>query len=234
MVGCWVLFSKIPILTLRVSPIGVVAKKDGGWRLITHLLYPPNWSVNDFINPEICKVKYSSFDKVVEMISVLGSNVLCAKMDISQAFRLLVVHPADFHLLGIFFDGKYYFNKCLPEGCSIACALFEKFATFLHRTVASISGLETLDYYLDDFFFAGANSTQNCTKVMQTFSKLCSQLGDPLADNKTVGPTTSIIFLGLEIDTVLMLVKIPPDKLDRLKLMLLQVITMESLIILLG
>jgi len=129
------------------------------------------------------------------MISVLGSNVLCAKMDINQAFRLLVVHPADFHLLGIFFDGKYYFNKCLPEGCSIACALFEKFATFLHRTVASISGLETLDHYLDDFFFAGANSTQNCTNLMQTFSKLCSQLGVPLADNKTVGPTRSMYYI---------------------------------------
>ena len=101
-----------------------------------------------------------------------------------KAFHLLVVHPADFGLLGIFFDGKYYINKCLPEGCSIASALIEKFATFLHRTVASISGLDTLNHYLDDFFFAAANSTQNCTKSMQTFSKLCSQL----AESKTVGP----------------------------------------------
>jgi hypothetical protein len=142
-------------------------------------------------------------------------------MDISQAFRLL----ADFDLLGIFFHGKYYINKCLPEGFSIACALFVKFATFLHRTIASISGLETLDHYLDDLFFASANSTQNCTKLIQIFNKLCRQFGVPLTVNKTVGPTTSITFLGLEIDTVLMLVKIPPDKLNRLKLMLLQVIT---------
>jgi hypothetical protein len=78
---------------------------------------------------------------------------------------------------------------------------------------------------LGDFFFAVANSTQNCTKLIQIFSKLCRQFGVPLADSKTVGPTTSITFLGLEIDTVLMLVTIPPDKLNRLKLMLLQVIT---------
>ena len=84
-------------------------------------------------------------------------------MDISQAFRLLVVHPVDFDLLGIFFHGKYYINKYLPEGCSIACALFVKFATFFHRRIDSISGLDTLDHYLDDFFFAVANSTQNCT-----------------------------------------------------------------------
>jgi hypothetical protein len=67
-------------------------------------------------------------------------------MDISQAFRLLVVHPVDFDLLGIFFHGKYYINKYLPEGCSIACALFVKFATFLHRRIDSISGLDTLDH----------------------------------------------------------------------------------------
>ena len=83
---------------------------------------------------KFAKVKYASLDKVVEMISALGSNVLCAKMDISQTFRLLMVHPVDFDLLGIFFDEKYYINKYLPEGCSIACALFVKFATFLHRT----------------------------------------------------------------------------------------------------
>lgn len=99
------------------------------------------------------------------MITALGSNVLCAKLDISQAFRLLVVHPADFDLLGIFFDEQYCINKCLPEGYSIACALFEKFATFLHITVASISGLQILNHYLDDFFFVGANSTQNCTNL---------------------------------------------------------------------
>ena len=222
-------FSKIPISTLRISPIGVVAKNDGGWRLITHLSYPLNWSVNDFIDPEICKVKYSSFDKVVGMISELGNNVLCAKMDISQAFRILLVHPADFDLLGIFFDGKYYINKCLPEGCSISCALFEKFATFLHKTVALKAGIETLDHYLDDFFFAGESSTDNCTILMDTFNEVCRQLGVPLAENKTVGPTTCITFLGLEIDTVLMLVRIPPEKLDKLKFMLDQVLSKKKM-----
>ncbi|VDH97584.1 Hypothetical predicted protein [Mytilus galloprovincialis] len=222
-------FSKIPISTLRISPIGVVSKNDGGWRLITHLSYPLNWSVNDFIDPEICKVKYSSFDKVVGMISELGNNVLCAKMDISQAFRILLVHPADFDLLGIFFDGKYYINKCLPEGCSISCALFEKFATFLHKTVALKAGIETLDHYLDDFFFAGESSTDNCTILMDTFNEVCRQLGVPLAENKTVGPTTCITFLGLEIDTVLMLVRIPPEKLDKLKFMLDQVLSKKKM-----
>jgi len=96
-------FSQKPISTLRVSPIGLVPKSSGGWRLITHLSYPENYSVNDFIDPQICGVKYLSFDKVVDMVLVLGKSALCGKMD-SQAFRLLVVHPGDFDLLGIYFD----------------------------------------------------------------------------------------------------------------------------------
>lgn len=52
---------------------------------------------------------------------------------------------------------------------------------------------------------------------MESFRKLCSQLGVPLAEDKTIGPVTLITFLGLEIDTILMLVKIPQDKLQKLK-----------------
>ncbi|CAG2243366.1 unnamed protein product [Mytilus edulis] len=33
-------FSKKPISTLRISPIGLVQKPDKGWRLISHLSYP--------------------------------------------------------------------------------------------------------------------------------------------------------------------------------------------------
>ena len=34
-------FQKRPISNFRCSPIDVVPKKTGGWRLITHLSYPP-------------------------------------------------------------------------------------------------------------------------------------------------------------------------------------------------
>ena len=52
---------------------------------------------------------------------------------------------------------------------------------------------------------------------MSSFQLLCEQLGIPLAEEKTIGPTTQINFLGLEIYTNLMLVKIPEGKLLKLK-----------------
>jgi hypothetical protein len=67
-------FSEKPISTLRISPIGLVEKPDNGWRLITHLSYPNQFSVNHFIDKDLCAVTYTSFDSVIDVISELGKS----------------------------------------------------------------------------------------------------------------------------------------------------------------
>jgi hypothetical protein len=67
-------FSENPISTLRISPIGLVEKPDNGWRLITHLSYPNQFSVNHFIDKDVCAVTYISFNSVIDMISELGKS----------------------------------------------------------------------------------------------------------------------------------------------------------------
>ncbi|CAC5417273.1 unnamed protein product [Mytilus coruscus] len=102
-----------------------------------HLSFPNGCSVNDFVNPNETSVKYISFDEVIDMVSSLGKGARLGVQDIKSAFRLLPISPGDFDLLGIYFDGNFYVDKSLPFGCSIACALFEKISTFLHRLVVS-------------------------------------------------------------------------------------------------
>ena len=79
------------------------------------------------------------------------------------------------------------------------------------------SGLETLDHYLDDFIFAGKIGTNNCEKLMSEFDNICTELNIPLAEDKTLGPVSVLTYLGLEIDTVNMLIKIPKPKVEILK-----------------
>ena len=55
-------FQRPPFPNTHVSPIGIIPKSNGGWRMITHLSYPPTQSINDFIDPELCTVRYTSFD----------------------------------------------------------------------------------------------------------------------------------------------------------------------------
>jgi hypothetical protein len=49
--------------------------------------------------------------------------------------------------------------------------------------------------------------------LMNTFINVCYELGVPIAENKTVGPSNIITFLGFIIDTVLMMFRIPEEKL---------------------
>jgi hypothetical protein len=64
---------------------------------------------------------------------------MLVKADIKSAFRLLKVAPSNFDQLGFRFEGKYYFDKCLPMGASINCTIFEKFSTALPNRVIDAS-----------------------------------------------------------------------------------------------
>jgi hypothetical protein len=82
----------------------------------------------------------------------------------------------------------------------------------LHWLVQIKSGIYTLDHYLDYFIFAGEASSNDCEILMNTFFKISEERGVPIVENKPVHPTTVLTFLGLEIDTVLMVVRIPSCK----------------------
>ena len=80
-------------------------KSDGiTCRLISHLPYPTSNGINDFIDPVHCTVRYTSFDRVVEMVNKLGKRAEIGVVDIKNAFRLLRVFPGDFNLLGLKID----------------------------------------------------------------------------------------------------------------------------------
>jgi hypothetical protein len=151
------------------------------------------------------------------MIYNCGKSAELAKIDIKSAFRLLIVNPADFDLLGIKFDNMYYIDKCLPMGCSVSCNLFKKFSSFVQWVVETRCGLHSIDHYLDDFILVGKKFSNGCSTLMNTFMNVCDELGVPIAENKTVGPSNIITFLGFIIDTVLMMVRIPEEKLQKLR-----------------
>ena len=218
-------FDNPPLQNLRLSPVGMVPKKGGSYRLIHHLSHPLGTSVNDFIDKKYCSVKYSSFDDALDMLAALGPGAMVARLDIKNAFRLLPVHKSDFQLLGFKIQGKIFVDKCLPFGCSVSCSKFEKFSTFLEWVLKQQSNNSNVIHYLDDFLVAGNKGTDDCARLMANFSFICSDLGVPLAHEKTIGPTTSLVFLGLEIDTISMTIQIPQDKLQQLKTQLLYILS---------
>lgn len=72
---------------------------DDDISMVINLSSPLGKSANDFLDPQKCTLKYSSFDDAVQMIQNLGPNALIGKMDVSNAFRSLPVRPQDLSLL---------------------------------------------------------------------------------------------------------------------------------------
>ncbi len=212
-------FKNCPIPNLIISPIGLIPKAEPGkFRLIQHLSYPEGESINDKIDPEVCVVKYASFDEAVRIVVCVGKGALMAKADIESAFRLLPIHPEDFQLLGIKVKDNYYVDKALPMGASCSPAFFEKFSTFIEWVVKREAATDRVSHYADDFIFVGDESgISSCARLVAQFENVCQKLGVPLAKEKSVGPTTKITYLGLEIDSVKQVIAVPQNKLEDIK-----------------
>ncbi|CAJ0966975.1 unnamed protein product [Ranitomeya imitator] len=59
----------------------------------------------------------------------------------------------------------------------------------------------------------GPPQSAACSILLHTMERVAKGFGVPLAADKTVGPVTTLSFLGIEIDTVAMECKLPDDKL---------------------
>ena len=71
-------------------------------------------------------------------------------------------------------------------------------------------------HYLDDFLLVGPPDVPTCQHNLDIFTQVCKELGIPLATEKLEGPSTSLTFLGIVIDTHRMEICLPDDKLQRI------------------
>ena len=136
-----------------------------------------------------------------------------AKLDIKSAFRICPARVSDWNLLGISILGYFFVDLCLPFGLRSSVNRFTQLASTLLWIVQTNYGITNCTHYLDDFFLAGPPSSQQCALDMCKTIDLFSNLGVPLAVDKQEGPTSCITFLGIEINSANMSIRLPSDKL---------------------
>ena len=208
-------FDHPPIDNLKVSPLGVIPKKQPGeFRMIHHLSFPDGGSVNDFIPPEYCSVHYATVDDAVRMIKYLGKDAVLAKTDVRSAFRIIPVHPSDYHLLGLKWRGKFYVDCCLPMGCASSCKIFEGLSTAMEWVARTKLGIPNMIHILDDFLII-EQSRSACTASLQRFLHFCEDIGVPMAPEKTEGPDQVLTFAGIELDCREHEARLPKDKIEK-------------------
>ena len=97
-------------------------------------------------------------------------------------------------------DGKVYVDTTLPFGLRSAPKIFNALADALEWIVRQ-QGAEHLWHYLDDYITCGLAGSDECRLNLSLLIDICQHLGVPLAEEKIEGPTTSIVFLGILIDS---------------------------------
>ncbi len=72
-------------------------------------------------------------------------------------------------------------------------------------------------HYPDDFLLVNEPDSLQCELSLQQALDQCRVLGVPVAPKKAEAPTTKLVFLGIEIDTVAMTLRLPVVKLEKLQ-----------------
>ena len=157
-----------------------------------------------------------SVNNVARQVVELSRGTQLAKMDIKSAYRLVPVHPQDRLLLGMQWNRRIFVDNALPFGLRSAPKIFNAIADAL-QWVIEHQGVARVHHYLDDFITLGEPDTDTCAHNLQAILQTCKQLGVTVAVNKCEGPTVCLTFLGIEIDTRAMEMRLPVEKLQKLK-----------------
>ena len=198
-----------------ISPMAALSKPDGGIRLIHDCSRPAGSAVNDFVS-NLDKHKFQTVDDAVKLVT---KNCYMAKVDLKSAYRSVRLSSKSQQVTGFkwtFPDGREHvlLDKKLPFGSKLAPGIFHRLSQAVRRMM-SRRGFQIVAY-IDDFFIC-ESSKQKCQTALNTLISLLRQLGFLINWSKVVDPTQKLTFLGIEIDSKDMELRLSDDKLANLQ-----------------
>jgi len=217
-------FTEPPFQFYISSPLGAFIKRNSDKiRLIHDLSFPALGSVNGDIDPEQFSLHYSSVDDAAALCLQHAAPWL-AKLDLKDAYKHVLVHPDDWHLLGFHWghrDGAplLYFSKVLNFGLRSAPALFDIFAGYLQRFMAREGVEADLVRYVDDFLLISPTQDE-CARDLHVMLDTCDASGFAVQPSKVTDPTRVIEILGIIIDVNLWELRISEDRVAEIRQLL--------------
>ena len=202
---------------VHTSRFGVIPKgQTGKWRLIVDMSSTEGYSTNDGIPESLCSLSYVGVKDDSLRLRRTGKGALMAKVDVRSAYRNIPVHPDDRWLMGMMWEGSLYVDTALPFGLRSAPKIFTAVADAAQWIIQQ-EGVDFIIHYLDDFLAIGAPESEECAVALVTVLRVFERLGFPVALNKLEGPWTSLTFLGFELDSIAMIIRLPLQKLLELQ-----------------
>ena len=164
------------------------------------------------------KLRFPSVDKLVRIIlrkKREGTTViLLFKRDLWCAYRQLIIDIGQINLLGYWFLNKFYFDVVMAMGLISAARCCQLVTDMITYIFSESEGYEAVNY-IDDF--GGAECKDKAWNAFLALGRVISDVGMTEAPEKAVAPTSIRIFLGLEVNSIELTLKIPAEKLDKLE-----------------
>ena len=203
-----------------VHDIFCIPKEGGGTRSIVDCSKPEGSSVNNFTNEVSVKFSYNSVDDVAEAMT---QGDFLATTDIKDAYRAICIHPRDRGRQGLHWDFPpekgdgctYMEDNRLCMGLSSSPYVFSKVSDFVVRCAVR-EGVHRVVNYLDDFCIISGSYGEG-RRDQQVMIAVLRRLGFNVSFAKVISPSTSVRFLGINIDTERLEMSLPEDKLTKLK-----------------
>lgn len=190
--GNYVITGTKPIV---VSALSSIPKPDGDIRLIHDFSRPKDNSVNDYAT-----VEHFRYQTLSDAINKLSPNSYMAKIDLLSAYRSVGLHPSNHPYTGLQWRGKYMYDTRLPFGARKSPQIFNRITQAVRRMMER-RGFNSIIVYLDDFLVIGSSYAE-CLIAYKTLMSLLRSLGLSINYRKLVEPCQKLVFLGIEINTV--------------------------------
>ena len=187
------------------STVFLVPKKEGRWRPVINLK-----ALNSWVQPQHFKM-----EGIHTLRELLVRNDWLAKLDLKDAYFTVPIHRDHQKYLRFVVEQVHYQFTCLPFGLSCAPWAFTK----VLRPVAAF--LRTLGVrmivYIDDMFIMG-ESPDVVRDHVTAMVALLEGLGFIVNTDKSVlSPTQQLEFLGLQVSSVDLHLRLPGEKIKQIR-----------------
>ena len=206
----------------KFSGIMTRPKPNGSVRVIQNMSAPVNSSVNDGINSADFPTIMSSTTAFLRVINRNRRGAKMVKIDWSDAYKHIAVALRDTCLQWFSWLGMGFKELCLVFGCASSAGIFDRLAKIVLFIVLARSGMSREDVcqHLDDVCGAAPADSSILERFDAEFFAVAEYLGVRLAPrddpDKSFGPSTSGVVLGVFYDTVDWTWSIKGEKLLRL------------------
>ena len=200
-----------------ISALGALPKPDSqDIRLIHDASRPHGSALNDFAVND--KYACSTVETAAAMVT---KGAYMGKVDLTSAYRSVKIHPADYQYAGLqwTYPGAeaptYMYDTRLMFGARLSASTFNRLTQAVVRIMQARGWEPNIIVYCDDFFITHQDK-EKCRQIMNELMSVLRALGFAINYKKVIGPSTEIIFLGVEINSTAHTLGLPQGKLQSL------------------